>query len=96
MVKIDHASDSSAQNGLYESPRINMFLDINGTTEYSLNDALLFQISIILIAVLVVESKSINIYHRHLPGTTNLQTATIQVARGNANAGGNCECRQGF
>ena len=97
--QIDHASDSSApQNGLYESPRINMFLDINGTTEYSLNDAASvanFDYSYSSAAGRR-EGKSINIYHRHLPGTTNLQTATIQVARTNANAGGNCECRQGF
>lgn len=96
---MSHASDSSAPNNdVFDSPRINLYLDINGTTEYTVNDAA--SVSVFDRAYSSAagrrEGKSVNIYHRHLPGTTNLQTATIQCNRTNDNAGGNLECRGGF
>jgi len=96
---MSHQADSSAPNqGTYDSPRVNMLLEINGTTEYTVNDAAsvaTFDRSYSSAAGRR-EGKSVNMYHRHLPGTTNLQTATVKCNRTNNNAGGNLECRGGF
>jgi hypothetical protein len=96
---MSNQSDSSAPNqGTYDSPQCHLFLDINGSTEYTVNDAA--SVSVFdrsyNSAAGRREGKSVNMYHRHLPGTTNQQTATVQVQRSNANAGGNLEGRHGF
>ena len=96
---MDSLADSSApNNGTYDGPRLNLFLLINGITEYTVNDAAsvsTFDRSYNS-AANRREGKSVNMYHRHLPGTTNLQTALVQVSRSNNNGGGNMQCRYGF
>lgn len=96
---LSQQADSSAPNqGLFDSPSINLYLDINGITEYTVNDAAsvtIFDRSYNS-ANSRREGKSVSIYHRHLPGTTNLQTCKIQANRGNDNGPGNMQGRNGF
>jgi hypothetical protein len=96
---VSNNSDSSAPGGgTYDSPRCNLYMQINGQTEYTINDAAsvgTFDYSYNSAAGRR-EGKSVNMFHRHLPGTTNLQTTVIQASRTNNNGGGNMQCRQGF
>ena len=85
---MSHQSDSSAPTSVYDSPRVNMLLEINGTTEYTVNDAASVAFDRSYSSAGRREGKSVNMYHRHLPGTTNLQTSTVKCNRTNANAGG--------
>jgi len=93
-------TDTSAGNNvLYDGSQISLFMDINGTTEYVLNDAAntgSFDMAYNAGAHGRKEGKSVNMFHRHLPGSTNQQTITMQVSRANSNGGGNTECRSGF
>ena len=94
-----YRTDTSApNNGQYEGSQISLFMDINGTTEYVLNDAATTGTTDMAYnnGPGRKEGKSVNMFHRHLPGSTNQQTITMQVSRANSNGGGNTECRSGF
>jgi hypothetical protein len=96
---VSNNSDSSSGNqGTYDSPRCNLFMLVNGQTEYTINDAASvasFDNSYNSSAGRR-EGATVNMYHRHLPGTTNLQTVLIQVSRSNNNGGGNMNGQNGF
>ena len=96
---ISNNSDSSAGNeAMYDSPRCNLFMVINGQTEYTINDAASVASfdNAYNSSAGRREGATVNMYHRHLPGTTNLQTVEIQASRSNNNGGGNMQCRNGF
>jgi hypothetical protein len=99
LMKYNNDSSSSGNNGTYDGSQVSLFMDINGTTEYVLNDAAnttTFDYSYGQGGANRLEGKSVNMFHRHLPGSTNQQTITMQVSRANSNGGGNTECRNGF
>lgn len=97
-ISNNNDTSSTGNEGTYDGPRCNIYMVINGQTEYTINDAA---------STATVdnaynssagrrEGSSINMYHRHLPGTTNQQTVAIQASRTNNNGGGNMQCRSGF
>ena len=94
-----YRTDTGApNNGQFEGSQISLFMDINGTTEYVINDAANTGSydQAYNNGPGRKEGKSVNMFHRHLPGSTNQQTITMQVSRANSNGGGNTECRSGF
>lgn len=83
-----------AQDG--DSPDFNAYLDINGTDEYTLINVLQpGSYTYSFNQQGRVYGASVTMYHRHLPGTTNLQTIKLQINKNNNN-GGNGYVRNGF
>ena len=96
---VSNNADSSAGNeAMFNSPRCNLFMLINGQTEYTLNDAASVGSfdNAYNSSAGRREGATVNMFHRHLPGTTNQQTVLIQASRSNNNGGGNMEGRHGF
>ena len=92
-------NDSSAPNqGLYENSKHDLFLDINGSTEYTVENCANTSATDRSYASSAGrrQGATVAMFHRHLPGTTNLQTMTIQVSRANNNGGGNMQGQDGF
>ena len=79
-------SSNSGNQGLFDFSQHNLFLDINGSTEYTVEN----------VANTSTFDRSYNQGASRRQGTTNLQTMTIQVSRGNNNGGGNMQGQDGF
>ena len=94
----NNADNGAPNDGVFASAEVNLYLDVNGQTEYTINDAA--SVSVFDRSYNNAnsrrEGKSVSLYHRHLPGTTNLQTCTIQANRSNNDGGGNLQGRDGF
>ena len=92
-------TDSSAPNqGIYENSKHDLFLDINGSTEYTVENCANTSATDYSYSSSAGrrQGATVAMFHRHLPGTTNLQTITIQVSRANNNGGGNMQGQDGF
>ena len=78
------------------SANTDLYLDVNGTDEYTLdgvNDPGNYTYSFNSHGR--EDGSSVNAYHRHLPGTTNLQTVTVQYQKNSTN-GGTTQVREQF
>jgi hypothetical protein len=84
--------DLPARSG--DMPNHTYILDVNGTNEYTMAGSDGGSISYSFNSGTEI-GDSVNMFHRHAPGTTNLQTITAQVSRNNNN-GTNTVCRDGF
>ncbi len=96
---MSNLTDNSAPNqGTYDSNQVNLIMDINGQTEYIINNAATTSTADHSYSTSAGrrEGKAVNMFHRHLPGTTNQQTITMQTSRGSSHGGGNLQCRSGF
>lgn len=91
-----HYTASVATPTNNDSANTDLFLDVNGTDEYTLdsvNDPGNFTYSFNSHGR--EDGSSVNAYHRHLPGTTNLQTITVQYQKNSTN-GGTTQVREQF
>ncbi len=91
-----HYTASVATPTNNDSANTDLFLDVNGTDEYTLdsvNDPGNFTYSFNSHGR--EDGSSVNAYHRHLPGTTNLQTVTVQYQKNSTN-GGTTQVREQF
>lgn len=77
-----------------DSPTHTYIIDVNGTNEYTVQGSDAGTTSFSFNSN-NNQGDSVNMFHRHAPGTTNLQTIKSQVSRNNNN-GGNTSCRDGF
>jgi len=96
---MSNLTDNSAPNsGTFDINQINLIMDINGQTEYIINNAASTASGDMAYSTSAGrrEGKAVNMFHRHLPGTTNQQTITMQTSRGSSHGGGNLQCRSGF
>ena len=79
-----------------DSAEATMYLDINGTNEYTIvNVSGPGSYSFSFTQFGQREGDSVSMFHRHLPGSTNLQTMKIQMSKNNTN-GGTTYCYDGF
>lgn len=94
---LTNPNEGSGGNNNSENPRCTLFLDINGQNEYTVNDAASFPDFGFSYnnGASNRTGRTVALLHRHHPGTTNLQTITIQVSRDNS-GGGNLHGRYGF
>tara|TARA_B100000161_G_scaffold112306_1_gene79503 strand:+ start:474 stop:971 length:498 start_codon:yes stop_codon:yes gene_type:complete len=91
-----HYTASVATPTNNDSANTDLYLDVNGTDEYTLdsvNDPGNFTYSFNSHGR--EDGSSVNAYHRHLPGTTNLQTVTVQYQKNSTN-GGTTQVREQF
>jgi len=91
-----HYTASVATPTNNDSANTDLFLDVNGTDEYTLdsvNDPGNFTYSFNSHGR--EDGSSVNAFHRHLPGTTNLQTITVQYQKNSTN-GGTTQVREQF
>ena len=91
-----HYTASVATPTNNDSANTDLYLDVNGTDEYTLdgvNDTGNFTYSFNSHGR--EDGSSVNAYHRHLPGTTNLQTVTVQYQKNSTN-GGTTQVREQF
>tara|TARA_B100000424_G_scaffold72840_1_gene54071 strand:+ start:5933 stop:6430 length:498 start_codon:yes stop_codon:yes gene_type:complete len=91
-----HYTASVATPTNNDSANTDLFLDVNGTDEYTLdgvNDPGNFTYSFNSHGR--EDGSSVNAFHRHLPGTTNLQTVTVQYQKNSTN-GGTTQVREQF
>ena len=91
-----HYTASVATPTNNDSANTDLYLDVNGTDEYTLdgvNDPGNFTYSFNSHGR--EDGSSVNAYHRHLPGTTNLQTITVQYQKNSTN-GGTTQVREQF
>ncbi len=91
-----HYTASVATPTNNESANTEWYLDVNGTDEYTLdsvNDPGNFTYSFNSHGR--EDGSSVNAFHRHLPGTTNLQTITVQYQKNSTN-GGTTQVREQF
>ena len=91
-----HYTASIATPTHNDSANTDLFIDINGTDEYTLdsvNDPGNFTYSFNSHGR--EDGSSVNAFHRHLPGTTNLQTITVQYQKNSTN-GGTTQVREQF
>ena len=91
-----HYTASVATPTNNDSANTDLYLDVNGTDEYTLdgvNDPGNFTYSFNSNGR--EDGSSVNAYHRHLPGTTNLQTVTVQYQKNSTN-GGTTQVREQF
>ena len=91
-----HYTASVATPTNNDSANTDLYLDVNGTDEYTLdgvNDPGNFTYSFNSHGS--EDGSSVNAYHRHLPGTTNLQTVTVQYQKNSTN-GGTTQVREQF
>jgi len=75
----------------------NLHMYINGSNEYTINDAFSFADfgQPYGNSSTSNKGKAVNMFHRHLPGSTNLQTISMQITR-SSNDGGSVTCQNGF
>lgn len=79
-----------------DTSNVDLFLNINGTDEYTVeNSSEGGDYSHNFNSQGRESGQSVIMYHRHLPGTTNLQTIEIETQSNNTNHG-NVQCRDGF
>ena len=91
-----HYTASVATPTNNDSANTDLYLDVNGTDEYTLdgvNGPGNFTYSFNSHGR--EDGSSVNAYHRHLPGTTNLQTVTVQYQKNSTN-GGTTQVREQF
>ena len=91
-----HYTASVATPTNNDSANTDLYLDVNGTDEYTLdgvNDPGNFTYSFNSHGR--EDGSSVNAFHRHLPGTTNLQTVTVQYQKNSTN-GGTTQVREQF
>ena len=91
-----HYTASVATPTNNDSANTDLYLDVNGTDEYTLdgvNDPGNFTYSFNSHGR--EDGSSVNAYHRHLPGTTNIQTVTVQYQKNSTN-GGTTQVREQF
>ena len=91
-----HYTASVATPTNNDSANTDLYLDVNGTDEYTLdgvNDPGNFTYSFNSHGW--EDGSSVNAFHRHLPGTTNLQTVTVQYQKNSTN-GGTTQVREQF
>tara|TARA_R100000278_G_scaffold91352_1_gene69622 strand:- start:254 stop:751 length:498 start_codon:yes stop_codon:yes gene_type:complete len=91
-----HYTASVATPTNNDSANTDLYLDVNGTDEYTLdgvNDPGNFTYSFNSHGR--EDGSSVNAFHRHLPGTTNLQTITVQYQKNSTN-GGTTQVREQF
>ena len=91
-------SSNSGNQGLFDFSQHTLFLDINGSTEYTVENCANTSATDYSYSSSAGrrQGATVAMFHRHLPGTTNLQTMTIQVSRANNNGGGNMQGQDGF
>lgn len=91
-----HFSGTISQPTAQDSARVYVFLDVNGVNEYFINDVCSpGDTSFSFNQFGQRDGASVNMYHRHQPGTTNLQTFMVQVSKDNTNNGATY-CYDGF
>ena len=91
-----HYTASVATPTNNDSANTDLYLDVNGTDEYTL-DGVNYpgNFTYSFNSHGREDGSSVNAYHRHLPGTTNLQTVTVQYQKNSTN-GGTTQVREQF